>query len=175
VTRNRWSVLAAVVVGFAAGCSKTSDLEAARSRAEVESLRAELGRLQAQHNELRAEVVLLRTVRPTPLAGQPRPKAKGDVAARFEAASALTNPSERQRVYTTVVLDAATIGDADTVKKCLENITNPSSRQEATYRSALRLAAAGKTADGITLAKSLTNPSQREKALSKIAREDHEE
>jgi hypothetical protein len=175
VTRYRWSVLAAVVLGFAAGCSKTADAEAARSRAEVESLRAELARLQAQHNELRAEVELLRTASPTPLAGQPRPKAKGDVAARFEAASALTSPSERQRVYTAVVLDAATIGDADTVKKCLENITSPSSRQEATYRSALRLAAAGKATEGITLAKALTSPSQRERALSKIAQGDHQE
>ena len=97
------------------------------------------------------------------------------MAARFEAATALSSPSDKQRAYSSLVLDAATIGDADTVKKCLESISSPSTRQEMTYRSAIRLAAAGKAEQGVVLAKALSSPSQREKALSKIAGGDYQE
>ena len=65
----------------------------------------------------------------------------GNLTARFEAATALTNPTERQRVYVALGLDAATTGDADTAKNCIEKITDPSVRQDVIYRSAIRLAA----------------------------------
>ena len=169
MTRNRWSVLAAVVLGFVAGCSKTADVEAARSRADVEAVRLELNRLQAQHNDLRSEVEALRLAGPTLLAGPLRPKPKGDSAARFEAASALTSPSQREEIFSVLVLDAATAGDGDTVQKCLAKITSPSNREDLTYRCAMRLAAAGRSGDAVVLAKALTSPSRRDEALFKIA------
>jgi outer membrane murein-binding lipoprotein Lpp len=175
MTRKQWPLAAAVVLAFAAGCSKPAEAELARSRAEIEDLRADVARLRAQHNELQAEVEQLRLARRAPAGAAGPVKAAGDLGARLDAARAITSPSEQQRVYAALALEAATVGDVDTVHKCLENLTSPSARQDATYRCAIRLAAAGRASDGVALAKALTSPSQQQTTLAKIADGDFKE
>lgn len=163
--------MAAVGLG-PAGCSKPDTAEAARTRADLEATKADVARLRAQLEDLRAELEVVRVSRPAPKAPD---QARTSLAGRFEAASALADIDQRQTAFATLAVDAATRGDADTNKKCIDKLTDIDRRQTVIYRSALRLAAADQGAVALALAKSLSDIDQRQKALAKIAQADYRE
>lgn len=93
-------------------------------------------------------------------------------AARLEAAKAISLSSERDAALAKVAEDAANAGEAETVKKCLQEIGLSSLRDDTAYKSALSLGKVGKADAANEVAKSIGLSSRRDEALSKLAKGD---
>ncbi len=149
---SRRTVATVVLLGMLfAGGRATAD--------DVSSLRRDLAALRAKVEALKKEVAALKAA-----------PSRASIAARFDAASGLSDVSEKQRVYAVLGVDAARVGDGKLTKKALDGISDVSVRQSITYRAALMLAKAGQGEDAVALAKTLSDVTQKQTALAKIAK-----
>jgi hypothetical protein len=166
--------VAALCLVLGVGCSKPGSDDAPKLKAEVDSLRAELGKAQEECAAVRADLERLRAeVRARPAA--PAVRDKASLPGRLAAAKALTSPHQRQEALARLAVDAAELGDAEIARGCIDQITSPARKQEVVYKSALGLAKANKAEDAVALAGTLTSPAQRQQALSRIANGDYQD
>jgi hypothetical protein len=128
---------------------------------EVAQLKKEIALLRAEMEVLKKEMALLKSGATTPGKG---------LAARLEAVELIGTPSEQQKAYAVLSVDAAKAGDATVAKKSLDRIGTPSIREECMYKAAILLAKSGQSETAVAIAKNLSTPSLREKALTKIAK-----
>ena len=91
------------------------------------------------------------------------------LAARYEAARAITAIDKRDAAFAAVARDAATAGDLGLVNKALSQITMYDTRDKATYETAGTLARSGRRADAIDIAKTITSLPTRDAALRELA------
>lgn len=169
-----WSCVAALCVASGMGCSNVGDDDASKLKAELNSMRAELSKAQAESAALRAELEKLKAdVRAQP--GVAADQERAALPGRLAATKALTSFSQKQGALAKLAVDAAELGDAETMRTCIDQLTSFSQKQEVIYKSAFRLARANKMEDAIALVNTLRSASQRQGALSKIANGDYQD
>ncbi len=89
---------------------------------------------------------------------------------RLEAASSMSDPSERDKPLAAVATDAARAGDVDIVNKALGQISDPTMRDETTHEAAGLLAKDGLRKQAIAMAKGITDDDIRNQALAELAK-----
>jgi hypothetical protein len=89
---------------------------------------------------------------------------------RLEAGLALTDSGKRDSALVRVAEDAASVGQADVVKKALSRVTDTGNRDDAAQNCALKLAKAGKGSEAAEVAKTITDSGKRDSTLGKLAK-----
>jgi hypothetical protein len=100
---------------------------------------------------------------------QTPPASPQELAARAEAARAITATDKRDAALVVLAKDAATAGDFALVKRTLSQITMYDTHDTATYEAAGTLARADRRADAIDIAKTIISGSKRDAALRELA------
>lgn len=98
------------------------------------------------------------------------PQTPDQLKGRLDAATKITNSTERNEALQTIAEDAADAGISEIVIKALEGITNSSTRNDVAADCALRLAKKGETKGATTVAEGITNSTKRNEVLGKIAK-----
>lgn len=97
------------------------------------------------------------------------PASPQELAARADAARAITATDKRDAALVALAKDAATAGDFALLKKTLSQITMYDAHDTATYEAAGALARAGRRADAIDIAKTIISLTKRDTALRELA------
>ena len=96
-----------------------------------------------------------------------------DLPMRVAAASAIASDVARDQALAHVALDAAAIGQEDTVLACLDKMGSDSARSQAAAEAALKLAAIGTDRAGrgtvMAVTERISDTLQRQQTLMKIA------
>ena len=90
---------------------------------------------------------------------------------RLDAASEITNISQKDKVLTAIAMNAAESCEGEIVKNTLGQIYNMTQRDEATRSAAIILALHGLRKQGIELAKGINNLTTRDEALTELAQQ----
>jgi hypothetical protein len=101
---------------------------------------------------------------------QGRKLARRRLAERLEAASTISGGIDRDAALAWVARDAATAGEAETVKSALQRIIISSTRDEVAREAALLLARRGLGKQAIEIARGISVTSTRDHTLSELAK-----
>jgi hypothetical protein len=102
--------------------------------------------------------------------GLVEPAVSEDLAGRLEAAANISGLSERDAALTNLAQDAAKSGEAELVRKILQQIRGNEERDQAALESVRVLASLGMRRQAVEIAKSISGVSTRDQALSELAR-----
>jgi tRNA A-37 threonylcarbamoyl transferase component Bud32 len=92
------------------------------------------------------------------------------LAARFNAASSIYNPAQRDTMMVAIAGDAARLGAIDMANQALGAIVNWQTRNRATVNAARLLFQQGQTDAAINLAKTILDPRLRDATLSELSK-----
>ena len=155
----RIPMLVALAVGLAvAGGARADDAAA---------LKTELAALKKEVEGLKKELAALK--------GTSVEKPKANLAARFEAAAAVSDFDEKQKVYAVLGVEAAKAADAKLTKKAIDALSDFDTKQQVLYKAAVLLGKAGQAEDALALAKSISGYDLKQKAMAKIAKGEGDE
>jgi thioredoxin-like negative regulator of GroEL len=98
-----------------------------------------------------------------------QPASAEQMAGRLDAATAMSNVSQRNDALAAVALDAADAGEGGIVKRAVGQISNVSQQNDVAYSCALKLAERGKSQEATAIAKMISNVSKQNEALRRIA------
>lgn len=91
------------------------------------------------------------------------------LAERLEAASGMTDVTEKDKPLAAIAIDAAKAGELEIAKKALAQMFYPDERNRATHDAALLLAKEGFRKQAIELAKTIGDYSMQNQTLSELA------
>jgi len=97
------------------------------------------------------------------------PASPQELAARYEAANAISAFDKRDAALAALAKDAAASGDSTLVKKVIGKISMFTARDDAAYESAMIIARVGRRPDAIEVAKMITSFTKRDAALRELA------
>jgi predicted RNA-binding Zn ribbon-like protein len=89
---------------------------------------------------------------------------------RYDAASTISDFTQRDQALAGVAVDAAKIGNVETVRMALRKMADFTVRDAAARESALQLAHAGFHRQAIEVAKTISDFTVRDQTLSELAR-----
>jgi len=101
---------------------------------------------------------------------KPNKNLREQLSERLEAASSITDVSEKDQPLAAVAIDAARAGEVEIAKRALAQMFDLTERDTATHNTALMLVKRGFRKEAIGMAKGITEDSTRNQTLSELAR-----
>ena len=103
------------------------------------------------------------------MAAESNKNLRGLLSDRLEAASSITDGTEKDKLVAAVALDAAKAGEVAVLNDALAQMIEVEDRDRTTQRAAVVLAKGGLRKEGIELAKGISDPTVRDQTLSELA------
>ena len=101
--------------------------------------------------------------------GRINEEARGSLSERLEAASSITDVTEKDKPLTAVAIDAAKTGEVSIAKRALDQIYIQEHADTATHDTAMILAKDGLRMQAIEMAKGITDYTTRNQTLAELA------
>jgi len=104
-----------------------------------------------------------------PMPVEAHKKSRETLAVRLEAASMISDFTEKDNSLVVLAIDAAKAGEMEIIKTSLRQITDFTKRDETAHESARVLAKQGRRKQALEIAKGISNFEIRNQALSELA------